>query len=395
MWYYQAINEHNQKIKGVININDENELRSLLLEQNYYLTKIKKKYKNRFFYKRKISLSTLSGFCRHWSVLINSGMEINHALSAICDYIENKTLRNVLTSINMELTKGKEIYQAFMNYPNLFPNFFIYMLEIGEKTGKMEWILKQLAFYYEKENQIKQKVKNAFLYPKILLLLSLVVIIVLIFYVLPIFNQMFIQLGGDLPSISIYVNYFSQIIHRYRLTLGLLLISILILSKRQKGKMKLHVIDRLKLIVPIYKKLYFSIMTTRLIRGLTILLKSAIGIIESLEMIKPLFENTIIEKRLDNAIILIKEGNNLSIVLRQMKIFPFSLMEIISIGEKSGNLSLLLEESSPFFDEQVINGSARLTKLIEPLMVLFIAFIIIILLFSVFFPVLRMIEFNW
>lgn len=395
MWYYQAINEHSQKIKGVININDENELRSLLLEQNYYLTKIKKKHKNRFFYKRKISQSTLSSFCRHWSALINSGMEINHALGAIRDYIENKTLRNVLTSINIELTKGKEIYQAFMNYSNLFPKFFIYMLEIGEKTGKMEWILKQLAFYYEKENQIKQKVKNAFQYPKILLLLSLVVIIVLIFYVLPIFNQMFIQLGGDLPSISIFVNYISLIIHRYRLTLGLLLIIIFILSKRLKGKMKLYVIDRLKLIVPIYKKIYLSTLTTRLIRGLTILLKSAVGIIESLEMIKPLFENKIIEKRLDNAIILIKEGNNLSKVLKQMKIFPFSLMEIISIGEKSGNLSLLLEESAPFFDEQVINGSERLTKLIEPLMVLLIAFIIIILLFSVFFPVLKMIEFNW
>ena len=390
---FKAMDINNKKIKGIFIAQDDDDLKTILTNQNYYLISYKKiaESSQLFAFLEKIKTRNFTLFCRQFAIMLKAGLNIDKSVFILKNSCKNQKLKSILEVVYNDLMKGKMLSESFAKYPKTFPVFFRNMVEIGETSGKLDLIFERLADYYEKEAKTKRKIKSALSYPIFLLIIAFAALAVIAVFVMPNFSSMFDQFGADLPGISKAVINVSTFIQDNILNIILyvfLIIVIFILLGKLKSVRRLY--DKIKLNMPFFKNLTIASITSRFANGFSVLLNSGIPLLSCVNTISKLLGNKIVEEKLQVVKNEISSGRTVAKSLETINLFPDMLIEMISVGESTGNLEEVLNKITDYFEEQLDIEIKSMTAAIEPVMIIFIGLIVVVVLLAIFLPMLEL-----
>lgn len=397
-WRYRAKTMDNTKITGVIEAGDENNLRAILSEQKFFLIKAKavKNSKLSSKFRKRLTFRQLANFSRQWSAMLSSGVDIRTSLQTVRDHSENRVMKSVLTMLYVDISKGTDISVAMGKFTSFFTPFFVQMIQVGEMSGNLPLVLKQLTVYYENEDRLERKLKQAFQYPKILLFFSGIVVLIISFFILPLFANLFNKLQVPVPMIIRIINFVTSVIKRgwSFILFGVLVFVGGIKYLFRKPKIK-KAVDQFKTKVPIYQRFLISSLTSKLSRALSILLQASVNLTDSFPIVIPLMANSFIETKLHQAFSEVLKGMSFSQALKEVNLFRSDFLEMVKVGEQSGELGAILDATTAYFDEQVLDNMQNLVGLIEPTLIVLIACLIIVIMSIVFFPLMNIMKYRF
>lgn len=319
----------------------------------------------------------LAVFCRQFYTMIDAGLGIVKCLDILALQTENKTLRQAVISINEDVQKGFVLSEAMKKHKKVFPTILTSMVEAGEASGNLDTILERMAVHFEKENKIENKVKGAMTYPIILMIVSIAVVIFMLTAVFPTFISMFegsdTPLPGPTRALIAISNSLQTHWYVYLGVVAALIAIILVFRQSPEGR---RFFDTLKLKLPIFKPTNSKIITSRFTRTLSTLMASGIPLIRAMEVVSRVVNNVIVEERLIQGIENIRKGVPLSRAVKDVGIFPPMVDSMIKIGEESGSLDDMLYKTADFYDEEVEVALQKMTTMLEPIMIVFMAVLI-------------------
>ncbi len=335
----------------------------------------------------KINAKDIAVFCRQFAVIINSGITLLEAIAILRDQSPKKRQKKVLEEVYSELQKGRVLSEAIKPYEDMFPEFLQNMIRVGEASGALDTILNRLAEYYENDHKVRRKVKSAMTYPVILAVLTVGIVIMLMVAVLPMFANVLDGMGGDLPGITMGLMALSSFMAKNILIIiGFIILLVVFVSyilRTENGRLWY---DGIKLKLPLIRKVVLKTVTARFARSMSILLKSGIPIINAMEIMSDLIGNREIERKFVEVKDEIEEGKGIAGPLRRLDIFPPLLIQMIIVGESTGELDEMLGRTAGFFDQEVEEAVEKTVALVEPIMIIFMAGIIGTIIISIMLP---------
>lgn len=390
LYEYNAKTLQGALVKGTMEAVDEKSLIEILRGKNYYPVNIRLESKTNnidFAQFSKLSLKDIAVFCRQFSFINAAGISILRALEITKKQTENKKLKLILDSAFEDVQKGKSLSDA-LGASNELPTMLVNMVKVGEASGTLDKIMERMAFFYDKEYKQRQKIKGAMTYPIVVSIFAVVVILVLVVKVLPVFIDMIKQNGGgELPLPTKIVMAFSNfLITKWWIILIIVLGLIIYIKMPKKNKENLNILDNLKLKAPIFGQLNTKIITAQFARTFSTLMSSGLPLMQSMEICSSVIDNSIIKNIILNSRDEIKKGKGIGETLEKDGIFPIMLTQMIKIGEESGTLDEVLEKTAEFYDAEVETATSQLTTMLEPLIIVVLAFFVGFILLSIFMP---------
>lgn len=389
-YIYKARNLDNKIVKGSLKAEDINDLQHRLKSKKLMLVKAKeKRFKtgDPITIGGRVTRHDIVTFIRQLAVMVGAGIGPNDAINTLKKQGSSVKLKKILREVHDDLLKGLYLSDAFAKHPKIFPPFFKNMIYVGEISGNLESVLNTVADYYERDFKIRRKTKSAMAYPTFLFLLVMSVLVFLMVYIIPTFEEMLNNLGGNLPELTRIIVAVSNFFRENIVKMGIIIVSsltvIFLFFLTKPGQM---VKSFLKLHVPVLKSINNSLITARFARGLGVLISSGILVLDSMEIIGKLMENVYFEKKFSYAIDEVKRGKRIARSIDNIKFFPEMLIEMILVGENTGSLEIVLEKTADYYDDQLEKTIAKATASIEPVLILFAGFIIAVVILGVFLP---------
>ncbi len=321
--------------------------------------------------KKKVSLRDLSVFNRQLAVMFNAGLPVTQGLSILANQQKNRYFAEALLEIRKDVEAGSNLSNALRMYPNIFNDLYTSMIQAGEASGNLDTILLRLSQYIESMNRLIGKVKSAMAYPISVLIIAVVITSVIMVKVVPIFEDLFRNLGASLPmptQIIIDVSHFVQ--QNVFIMIGAGIAGFIALKRYNKTPKGRRVIDRLKLRLPVFGGLLMKAGVARMTRTLETLLNSGVEIIEAMTITAKTAGNAIIEDAVLKSRLSVQEGKPLGESWEDQKLFPYMVTQMVSVGEQTGALSTMLSKIADFYDEEVNHAVEALVALMEPLLIL-------------------------
>lgn len=383
---YVATNAKGKKSKGVANSQNPEQLRQYLLSQNLYLLS----YSDKATVKtKKLKADELSSFCREMGSMLSSGISLVRTMNIIIGRDLPPNLKIAFVELNTQIKRGVSLSDAMVMQGKTFPDLLINMMRSGEASGQIDKICVKMADHYEKEHRLNADIKGAMTYPIMLLCLTVVIVIGIFTLIFPSFLEIF--KGMELPALTqimiaisdAFINYWYMII----LISCILVLSVVALTQNQAV---MYQWDKLKIKMPKIGKLTKIIYTARFARTLASLYSSGLSIVNSLQISKSTMGNRYIERQFEDVIKSVKSGQPLSNSLMNVEGFDKKLSQTIVVGEESGRLDALLESMADSYDYESQVAIKKMVKLIEPLMICFMAVIIVVVMLSVMLPIYSM-----
>ncbi|KAF0133703.1 MAG: MSHA bioproteinis protein MshG [Candidatus Saganbacteria bacterium] len=333
-------------------------------------------------------------FIRQLSVIIGAGVPLLESLEAVYDQVASKRFKKIVLNIRREIEGGSSFSDALAREPKIFPPVFTSMVKAGEKAGILSEVLERLANLLERDYDNLQKIKSATRYPVIVIAALVIAFIIVVTFIIPRFSALYSAFKTELPlptrillGINFVIrNYFFAIIAG----ISVLAYSIKKVLQTERGK---TFWDRFALSVPIFGILVSKLSLARFCRMLAAMLKSGIPVVEGLSITKNTVDNRIISNVISNIEEEVIRGGSLSEPMRGSKIFPPIAIQMVAIGEKAGALEGMLEKVADYFDRDADYMIKNLTPLLEPLLILMLAFLVTLLALGVFLPMWDMVKF--
>jgi type IV pilus assembly protein PilC len=363
-------------------------LEDMLRDRGYFVVDCReRRAKLKFAPFTKVSSREIAVFCRQFSVLLNAGVTIVESMSILKGQTESRRLDAVIESVHDQLQRGSVLSEAMSMHPDVFEEFFINMVKVGEVSGTIDSVMARLADYYERDNKISQKVKSAMTYPVILAVLTVAVIVLLMVKILPMFSDILGQMGEEMPAITRVLMAISGFFVQNFFLLALFVVAVVLFFQYFRGSaVGRYWFDGLKLTFPGVRAVSLKIITARFARSMSILLKSGIPIINAVDIMKHMIGNRVVERRFEACSTAIKEGKGIAGPIRDLRLFPNLLVHMIAVGENSGELDEMLGRTAGFFDLEVEEAIDRLTVMIEPLMIIVLGAVVGVIIVSIMLP---------
>ena len=391
---YTAIMVNGSKTKGIIEANNLVEARNQLKSKKLRIVDIKEKNDNTFSTRKKgkkLKPDTISHFCRQFSIIMSSGINSLVGLETLAKRTENKVLANEMNRIVESVKKGSNIADAMLDKKSKFPRLLGAMVATGEETGILEDVLSSMAVFYEREHKINQKIKNASTYPAIVVGLSFVMLFLFTSFIIPQMMESIMDVGGEVPFITKFVMSVGQFMSKFW---WLVLIMIMGVSYvlLQYIKTPLGRIQKDKIInkIPLLGKGINSIVSMRFSRALYLFISTGYPLLQGLDHIKASVNNSIAEKAIMGAKEGIIKGETLAENLEKYHYFDSVLIQMIAIGEQTGQLETISNQMADFYEQESDIYLSRLVAMIEAIMIIGVGIVVGILVISVFLPMMNM-----
>lgn len=321
--------------------------------------------------KKKVSLRDLSVFNRQLAVMFNAGLPVTQGLNILATQQKNSYFAEALLEIRKEVEAGASLSNALRKYPDIFNELYTSMIQAGEASGNLDTILMRLSQYIESMHRLVGKVKSALAYPIAVLIIAVVITAVIMVKVVPIFEQMFDNLGAALPMPTQVIIDISHFVQQNAIIILIMMVALVIAlrfyNKTYKGR---RVMDRIKLKLPVFGTLILKAGIARVTRTLETLLNSGVEIIEAMTITAKTSGNSILEDAVLRSRASVQEGKPLGESWEDQKIFPFMVTQMVSVGEQTGALSTMLAKIADFYDEEVNHAVEALVALMEPILIL-------------------------
>ncbi|MGF7186409.1 type IV pilus assembly protein PilC [Desulfitispora alkaliphila] len=318
---------------------------------------------------KKMKIKELVIFSRQFATMINAGIPLLRSMKILMEQTENQGVKNSMEAVARDLERGSTLSETMGKHPQVFPKMYVSMVEAGETGGALDQVLERLANYYEKEEEIRSKIKSAMAYPGIIFAVAVLAVVFLLVFVLPTFSEMLIDMNVEMPLLTqVLINFGDSLSKWWYLYLIALLGLTALISYAKKTPGVNYLWDKYMLRIPVYGNLQKKVLISRFSRTLGTLLRSGVPIIEALDVVKRTVGNQIMSQALEKAKDSIRDGQGVSEPLKDTGIFPLMTINMIAVGEETGELDNMLEKVSFYYDREVDTTISRLSASIEPIM---------------------------
>ena len=400
---YSAVDSDGKAYKGDVDAESKDVAVTKLQRQRLMITSIKRKwaiteYFNKSISSGKISQDDILLFSRQLATLVKARIPIEQCLEVLINQLGNPALQGIIKSVRNEVISGTPLSVAMAKYPKYFDSLYVGMLKAGEASGKLPEILIRTAKYMDRTSRLRNKVKSAMVYPILVICVGFGVVVFILTFVIPKFQDMYKTFGGDLPWLTKIMIYASnEIVGKYFLsfptaifTFGGIFISIYFIIKvlsTDKGRYKT---DEVMMKVPVLGSYMSKVIFAKFSQTLGILVNNGVPILESMDLVSKTVGNKPVEKAILEAKEKIKEGEKIADTLKKSVYFPALVISMVTVGEQTGKLGEVLEQISEFYDEEVEISTASLIALIEPLMIIGLAGVVALIVMALYLPVFKM-----
>lgn len=391
---YKAKAPNGTVMEGIIEAAEQRAAVDKLRGQKYIILEIneaKKSAIDQFIkslgFKPKVKSKDLVLFSRQLSTLVSAGVPIVQGLSILIEQIENKVFKNIVEKIQEDIESGQSIADSLKKHPNAFTDLYVAMIRAGEMGGILDVILERLSSYLEGAEALKGKVKGAMVYPIVVGLIAGVVTLFLLTVVIPTFKEIFESFGAELPLITQFLIDLSDFLRKWIIAVILVPIGLFIGFKQfRKTPFGNYKTDEIALKIPVFGILLKKVAVAKFTRTFGTLIKSGVPILQALDTVAKTSGNKVIEKAILEAREAIREGERIADPLRRSAIFPPMVIQMISVGEETGNLDTMLSKISDFYDQEVDNAVKGLTSMIEPIIIVVMGLVIGSIVIAMFMP---------
>ena len=343
---------------------------------------------------KKVKAKSLQVFSRQLATMIEAGVSVVAALATLEEQTEDKYLREVIAEIRSDVEGGMVLSKAFARHPKVFNRLYVSMIEAGESSGTLDAVLDRAATQIEKENKLKRRVKGAMVYPSVVITFATLVLIFMLLFIVPVFAQIFDDLGGELPKPTQLVMGASNLLRGYWFIIFPLVIGLIFAfrhwKKTDRGR---QVWDRFKLRIPMkIGDVVHKVALARVSRTLATLIAAGVDIIKALEITGATSGNWVVEQSLENVRTRVHEGAPISQPLSEDPVFPPMVGHMVKIGEETGELDKMLGKIADFYEDEVDAAIQALTSIIEPILMIGVGAMVGVIVISMYLPMFKMLD---
>lgn len=390
VFLYEGKSLDGSTVKGMIDLETKDDVKEMLRNKGIFPTSVRENNKGatlEFSMKKGIPFEHLAILCRQFYFTLSAGVPMLRSIAMIKDQIEHKKLKKILDNVFEEVQKGSALSEVFHKHKDI-PFMLTAMVEVGEATGNLDQIMEEMADYYDKQHRQKKKIDAALTYPKFLLVFAVCIVMGLVSFVVPTFVDSILSAGQELPlptKIVIAISEFitSNFILLILIVIGLILIKKLFIDTNYAIQYQIH-----KFLVKDKHlgKITQQIFTARFARTFAMLVKGGMNIIESLTIAGNAVDNKFIKEAVDESTRLISTGAGIGDTLENKKVFPLMLTQMMKVGEDTGSLDNILIKTAEYYEIESDFALQKLTSLIEPIMIVFLAIIVGFVVISIAMP---------
>ncbi len=366
---------------------------SLLKKQDIQVTSIKKKAGF------KLDLSSLSLgtgvktrdlmiFTRQFATMINAGLPLVTCLDILGNQADNPALKKILLQVKSDVEGGSTFADALRKHPKVFDDLFVNLVAAGEIGGILDTIMNRLSAYIEKNEKIIKKVKGAMTYPLVVLGVAIVLVVGMLWKVIPMFEKMFKDFGGELPGPTQFVIDLSNaFLNHAFLIVGSIIgfvIAFVLFLKSKAGK---EIFDRILIQSPVFGDIIRKSAVAKFTRTMSTMISSGVPILDGLNIVARAAGNVVVEKAILYTRDKISEGKNIAEPMMETKVFPPMVVQMIAVGEATGAMDTMMSKIADFYEDEVDTAVETMTSLLEPIIMVFLAIIAGGLVISMYLPI--------
>jgi len=397
-YIYKARDATGKLVKGSMDATNRDELTEKLNRMGYMTTRVTEaisgiKIESAFEKFKRISTEDMIIFNVQLANMINSGIPILVCLDTLDKQIENKRLRETVGEIKRNLEAGDSFSQALARHPRVFSKLFMNMVKVGEASGKLDTVLTRFAEYTERQANLNQKIKGALFYPIILLFAGIAVTLFIVTTIIPQFAEIFMKAGIRLPMPTMILYEVGTWLKHYWYVVGLVIImacvAVRFYVRTRKGRL---VFDRLTLKIPIIGSLLRKVCIARFSRTLATLVSSGVSILQSLDITREVIGNEVLGRVIGNVRGSVEKGEKIAEVLKVSEEFPADTVQMISVGEETGNLDGMLNKIADFYNMSIGYSIKKLTTVLEPLFLVIMGGMVGFIMASMLLPIFDMMK---
>ena len=335
-----------------------------------------------------VSKAEIAAFTRQLATLIKAGIPLPDALGALVEQISNVRFKSPLSEVRAAVNEGSSLGDSLAKHPKLFDELFVSMVRAGEVAGNLDEVLGRLADFLESSQKLKSKVQGAMIYPAVMVVVGAIIMGVLMVKVIPNITSMFKQQGKTLPWNTRFLIWSSDVIASWWWALILGLVGAVLLTVNWvRSKEGRQVWDRFTLRLPVVGELARTIAVSRFSRTLGTMLQSGVPMLRALETAKQIVGNVLIQQAVEDAKRAVTEGESLAQTLKKSGHFPPTMIHMVAVGEKAGQLEQMLERVATTYDSEIDAKLSRFTALLEPLMLVVMGGSVAFIVFSILQPI--------
>ena len=391
-YQYQALKTSGSPCKGVIEADSERHARQLLREQGLIPTQVNA-FKKNIRKKRKHSFSTqdLSLLTRQLATLLAAGIPLEESLRGVSEQSTKPAVRQLLFGVRAKVLEGYGLAQAMGEDPHAFPELYRATIAAGEQTGRLDMVLDKLADYTEYQQQTRQKIQQALIYPSLMVVVSITIIGFLLAFVVPKIIEVFSSSGQSLPPMTKVLIGFSSFIHDYGIY-AIALIAIGVMGfKRSMTSPRVRIAwHRFLLKIPGISFCIIAINVARYTHTFSILFAAGVSVLDTMRVSASLVTNVLLREAFDTAATRVKEGASISQSLSDTHYLSPMAIHLIASGEKSGQLAPMMERAAIHLDQEVRRLIDTAMTLLEPLVIIFMGAVILFIVLATLLPIFSM-----
>ena len=395
MFEYKGTTAEGRQAKGAVQAENLQQAKIQLKKDNIFIFEIKnketkKKENLKLPFRNSVDIKTLCIMTRLLSTLIKSNVPLVNSLTTITQQISHPVLTPALIQIRNQVNEGQSFHKALSQYPKIFDTTYVSMCEAGESSGTLDIILLKLSEFTESQAELNSKVRSAVAYPLLITVFTFCVVLFLFTYVIPKITELFEDENLIPWHTSLIISLSQNIINfwpQILISFSLLFFLIYRWVKTEKGKKKM---DALYLKLPIIGKIIRSTAISRFSRTLSTLLKGGVPMLKAMDIVQNVANNTVLKQAIKEAQANIREGESIARPLQKSGQFPPMTIQMIKVGEQTGELENMLVKISDTYDFQVNTEINSLTSLLAPAMIMLMGGIVAFIVFSVMAPIMQM-----
>lgn len=394
---YVAIAPTGEQVRGAIDVANESQAERALWDANYRVVSIRLERKlpsleslipSLFAVKKRVLIT----FSRQLATLLESGVPVMRSLELLEDQSPSKPLQVAIRGISKSIRGGSTFFDAIGAYPKIFPELYSRMVELGERTGHIEEMLRQVATYMEREDAVAKRVKSALAYPAFMMVLAFAVIGVLMTTALPALVEMFKEFDGKLPITTRILIGLTDFTTAYKMQILASVAAVAIagtwLFSQPAGK---RFMDRMMLAVPVFRSITVNANAARFSRTLAILLRAGLPLTEIMDMVVKTTDNSVLRRAVEGVRQRLMDGEGLSGPMANAGCYPQMLVQMVAVGEETGTLDSNLDITAEFYTREVDQKVDALTAMMTPILTLVVGAIVGFIALSLIMPMYQLI----
>lgn len=337
---------------------------------------------------QRVGLKELSVMSRQLATMLAAGLSLLRTLTILAEQTDNKPLAKILTQVRDDVERGSSLSAALYKHPVEFPPLMINMVRAGETGGFLDDALETVASNFEKEVKLRSTIKSAMTYPVVVLIMAMLGVLAMLIFIVPIFEKMFSGLGGELPLPTMLLVYLSRAMVWVGPILAVLVIGGAVWWRQNRNTDAVRQrVDPVKLRLPVFGKLLKKIAIARFSRNFANMLRAGVPILQALGVVGDTSGNWVVEKALQDVGDSVRRGRSIAQPLGDSGVFPPMVVQMVAVGEDSGELEIMLDKVAQFYDAEVESTTSALTSLIEPLLIAFLGVVIGGMIIALYLPI--------